>query len=103
MVIKKDDRREPFSKEKILKGLLAATQKRPISSFQLENIVDRIGAWAISSGDKEISSALIGQRVMLELKKLDDVAYVRFSSVYRTFKDVQEFVETLEGETPLDL
>ncbi|HEY8270295.1 MAG TPA: transcriptional regulator NrdR [Pseudobdellovibrionaceae bacterium] len=95
-VIKKDGRREPFSKEKILKGLQASCQKRPVSLAQLETIVERIASWLISRGDNEIPARLLGLRVMAELKQLDDVAYIRFASVYRTFKDVQEFVETLE-------
>lgn len=98
MVIKKDDRREPFVKDKIFKGLQAAAQKRPISTANLEAIVERIATWALSNSDKEIPTQLIGRKVMTELKKLDDVAYIRFSSVYKTFKDVQEFVETLEDE-----
>ena len=97
-IIKKDGRREPFSKEKILKGLQAACQKRPISLGQLENTVDRIATWVINRGEKEIPSRLIGQKLMMELRVLDDVAYIRFASVYRTFKDVQEFVETLEDQ-----
>lgn len=95
-VIKKDGRREPFSKEKILKGLQAACQKRPISLAQLEAVVERIATWIVSRGENEIPARLLGLRVMTELKQLDDVAYIRFASVYRTFKDVQEFMETLE-------
>jgi transcriptional repressor NrdR len=102
MIIKKDGRREPFSKEKIFKGLQAACQKRPVSLTQLESIVERISAWVINRGENEISSRLIGKKVMAELKQLDDVAYIRFASVYRTFKDVQEFVETLEDTELLD-
>ena len=101
-IIKKDGRREPFSKEKILKGLQAACQKRPVSLVQMEAVVERIAAWIINRGESEISSRLIGKKVMAELKQLDDVAYVRFASVYRTFKDVQEFVETLEDTELLD-
>lgn len=103
LVIKKDGRREPFNKEKILKGLQASCQKRPISLTQLEAIVERIATWALHRGEKEISARLIGQKVMLELRLLDDVAYVRFASVYRAFKDVQEFVETLEDQAALDV
>ena len=101
-IIKKDGRREPFSKEKILKGLQAACQKRPVSLAQIDAVVERISAWVINRGENEISSRLIGKKVMAELKQLDDVAYVRFASVYRTFKDVQEFVETLEDAELLD-
>lgn len=97
-LVKKDGRREPYSKEKILRGLQAACQKRPVSHTQLEAIVDRISAWVINRGETEISAKIIGLKVMSELKALDDVAYIRFASVYRTFKDVQEFVETLDDE-----
>lgn len=102
MIVKKDGRREAFLREKILKGLQAACQKRAISHDQLESIVDRIGGWALNRGESEISSRLIGRKVMAELKVLDDVAYVRFSSVYRQFKDVQEFVDSLEDRDLAD-
>lgn len=95
-IIKKDGRREAFEKEKVLKGLQAATQKRPISHDQLEAIVEKISTWILSRSEAEISSQIIGQKLMSELKRLDDVAYIRFASVYRSFKDVQEFVDTLE-------
>ena len=98
MVVKKDGRREDFSKEKILKGLQAACQKRPIALSQMDNIVESVSKWALSLPEKEISSHLIGEKVMLALKAIDDVAYVRFASVYRTFQDVQEFVQSI---TPL--
>ncbi len=103
MIVKKDGRREPFNKDKILKGLMAACQKRPVSQTQLELIIDRISTWILGRGEKEISSRLIGQKVMMELRLLDDVAYVRFASVYRTFKDVQEFVETLEDQESIEV
>ena len=102
-IIKKDGRREPFSKEKLLHGMQASCQKRPVSLSQLELAVDRIGGWLMTRGDSEVASKLIGRRVMAELKMLDDVAYVRFASVYRTFKDVQEFVEKLEGDELIDI
>lgn len=101
-IIKKDGRREPFSKEKVLKGLQAACQKRPVSLAQIDAIVERIAAWVVNRGENEIQARLIGKKVMAELKQLDDVAYIRFASVYRTFKDVQEFVETLEDAELLD-
>lgn len=101
-IIKKDGRREPFAKEKIFKGLQASAQKRPVSLAQLEAVVERISAWVVNRGESEISSRIIGKKVMAELKQLDDVAYIRFASVYRTFKDVQEFVETLEDAELLD-
>lgn len=98
MVVKKDGRRETFSKEKILSGLTKACQKRPISQAQLEGVAERIAAWTIQRGESEIPARALGRKVMTELRQLDDVAYVRFASVYRTFKDVQEFVESLEDE-----
>lgn len=101
-VIKKDGRREPFNKEKILRGLQAACQKRPVSLSQLENIVEKISSWVITRGEGEIAARVIGRRLMAELKQLDDVAYIRFASVYRTFKDVQDFVEKLEGDELID-
>ncbi len=102
MIIKKDGRREPFTREKVFKGLQAACQKRAISHDQLGSIVDRIAGWVLNRGENEISSRLIGKKVMAELKQLDDVAYIRFSSVYRQFKDVQEFVNSLEDRELLD-
>lgn len=96
-VVKKDGRREPYQKEKLVAGIRAACQKRPVSLSQIEHLVERIGKWILSDFEKEVPSEIIGQRVMEELKKLDDVAYIRFASVYRTFKDVQEFVQTLES------
>ena len=103
LIIKKDGRREPFNKEKILKGLQAACQKRPISLAQLESALDRISTWVINRAEKEVPARLIGQKVMQELRLLDDVAYIRFASVYRTFKDVQEFVETLEDQETFEV
>jgi transcriptional repressor NrdR len=102
-VIKKDGRREPYSREKILKGLQAACQKRPVSLNQLEGIVERITAWVMGRTERELPSRMIGQKLMMELRLLDDVAYVRFASVYRTFKDVQEFVETLEDQEAFEV
>lgn len=102
-VIKKDGRREPYNKEKLLRGLQAACQKRPVSLAQLEAVVERISSWVITRGEGEISAKAIGRRMMAELKQLDDVAYIRFASVYRTFKDVQEFLEKLEGDELMDV
>lgn len=102
-VIKKDGRREPFNKEKLLRGLSYACNKRPVSTASLDAIVERIAAWVITRGEGEISARVIGRRVMAELKQLDDVAYVRFASVYKTFKDVQDFVEKLEGDELIDM
>lgn len=100
MIVKKDGRREPFSEEKILKGIQAACQKRPISSAQIESIVNFISHWAQNLSEKEISSRNIGNMIMDHLKKLDEVAYIRFASVYKTFKDLGEFVADLEHAHP---
>ncbi|AZZ35997.1 transcriptional regulator NrdR [Bdellovibrio sp. qaytius] len=102
-VIKKDGRREPFNKEKLLRGLSYACNKRPVATASLDAIVERIASWVITRGEGEISARVIGRRVMNELKQLDDVAYVRFASVYKTFKDVQDFVEKLEGDELIDM
>jgi transcriptional repressor NrdR len=98
LVIKKDARREAFHREKVLHGIQAACQKRPVSLSQMEQIVERLSKWVLARQEREVSSTEIGQRVMEELKNLDNVAYVRFASVYRTFEDVQEFVSTLREE-----
>ncbi len=97
-VIKKDGRREPFSKEKLRRGILAACKKRPVSVGQIENLVLHIARWAQSSPEKELSAQAIGRIVIQELKKLDDVAFVRFASVYKTFSSVPEFFENLSEE-----
>lgn len=93
MVIKKDGRREPYERSKILIGLKKACEKRPIPIDTLEGITDKIEKKLISLGVKEISSSWIGEEVMSALKELDKVAYVRFASVYRQFKDVTEFMK----------
>lgn len=97
-VIKKDGRREPFNREKLLKGIQAACQKRPVGLAQLESLVDRISLWITGLGDRDVPTQRLGERVMRELRLLDNVAYVRFASVYRTFTDIQQFVECLEEE-----
>ncbi|WP_297058050.1 transcriptional regulator NrdR [Thermosulfurimonas sp.] len=92
-VIKKDGRREPFSREKILAGIRKACHKRPVSEEAIENFVSALERELFESGEKEIPSSYIGERVMEKLKEWDEVAYVRFASVYREFQDVNEFVE----------
>lgn len=102
-VVKKDGRREPFSKEKLRRGIQIACKKRPVSVGQIENLVNAIARWVQCSPDKEMSAQKIGQSVVRELKTLDDVAYVRFASVYKTFRDVNEFMQSLEEtETPFE-
>lgn len=95
MVIKRDGRRETFDRTKILNGLKKACEKRPVSIASLERIVSRIEYNLLERGEREISTEEIGEMVMEELKKLDEVAYVRFASVYRQFKDVNDFMEEL--------
>jgi transcriptional repressor NrdR len=95
VVIKKDGRREPFDRMKILNGLKKACEKRPISVETLQNIVDTIEKKAMDTGESEIMSAWIGEEVMNHLRELDKVAYVRFASVYREFRDVKEFLEEI--------
>ncbi len=97
MVVKKDGRREPFDRNKILSGLLKATQKRPVSVAELEKIADEVEARLLEKQDREISSHEIGELIMNHLYHLDEVAYVRFASVYRQFRDVNEFVEEVKG------
>jgi transcriptional repressor NrdR len=95
LVIKKDARREPFDRMKIIIGLKKACEKRPISITTLEKVADKIETRIQESGEKEIPSSMIGEAIMLELFQLDHVAYVRFASVYRSFKDAHQFMEEL--------
>ncbi len=97
MVVKKDGRREPFRREKIMVGMQNACQKRPISVETLEDIISRIVKQFQGCGEREVSYKAIGESVIKELAVLDDVAYVRFASVYRSFKDVGEFMDELHG------
>jgi transcriptional repressor NrdR len=96
MIVKNDQRREPFDRQKLLQGIEIACRKRPISKKQVEGIVDRISDRLEKLSRLEIPSAEIGQLVMQELYKLDEVAYVRFASVYRKFKDKDEFVSQVQ-------
>ncbi len=96
LVVKKDGRREPFDRSKIEGGMLKACEKRPISVETLQKIVEHIEAQLLERGEKEVSSVELGEKVMEELKGLDDVAYVRFASVYRSFKDIGEFVDLIK-------
>ena len=97
MAIKKDGRREPFDRKKILSGVMKACEKRPISMEKMEEIVIQVERAIQKKSDREVSSTRIGELVMEKLKCLDDVAYVRFASVYRQFKDVGQFMEELKG------
>lgn len=95
MVVKKNNTSQPFDKQKVLNGLLRACEKRPISLKQLEKVADDIEIVLQNSLEKEISSNFIGELIMKELKELDEVAYVRFASVYRQFKDINTFRDEL--------
>jgi transcriptional repressor NrdR len=94
-VVKRDQRREPYAREKLMAGLRVACRKRPISAPTLESIADQIEAAMQDSADREIASGEIGNFVMQRLRELDQVAYVRFASVYRRFEDVEHFVREL--------
>jgi transcriptional repressor NrdR len=97
MVVKKDGRREPFDRKKVLAGIMRACEKRPISVDKMEQIATFIERAIQKKSDREVSSRKIGEILMLRLKDLDDVAYVRFASVYRQFKDVGQFMDELKG------
>jgi transcriptional repressor NrdR len=97
LIVKKDGRREPFDRQKLLKGVLAACQKRPVSLSSLEELVVDIQARLMEQPDREIASRSLGEMVMDGLKVIDSVAYVRFASVYREFKDLPDFVKALEN------
>lgn len=97
MVVKKDGRREPFDRLKVLSGLKKACEKRAVSMDTLATVVDEIEKKLLEGAQKEISSSAVGEEIMRKLQELDKVAYVRFASVYRDFKDIDEFVKELAG------
>ena len=96
MVIKKDGRRESFDRNKIISGILKACEKRPVSVEKVEALVDRVEKELQKSFDKEVKAQVVGELVMDYLHKLDEVAYVRFASVYRQFKDINQFMKELK-------
>ena len=96
MVVKKDGRREKFDRQKVLSGLLHACEKRPVSAAKLEQIVDETEAYVVDSPERERSTSEVGEQIMARLKDIDTVAYIRFASVYRDFKDVREFKAEFE-------
>jgi transcriptional repressor NrdR len=96
MVVKKDGRHERFDRQKILNGLLQACQKRNVSAGQMQAIVDAVETFVVDSPERERQTSAIGELIMMRLKELDTVAYIRFASVYRDFKDVREFKAELE-------
>lgn len=97
MVIKKDGRREPFSRDKVMAGLLRACEKRPVSTTKLDAIVNAVEAFVQTSPERERPTTKVGEMIMRRLKELDKVAYVRFASVYLEFQDVGEFMDELKG------
>ena len=97
LVVKKDGRREPYDREKLISGLQKAVEKRPVSMDQLEALVAEVEARVLERGEKEVPSSLLGEEVMRRLRALDQVAYVRFASVYRSFRDIEEFMDELKG------
>ena len=97
LVVKKDGRREPYDREKLISGLSKAVEKRPVSMDQLEALVAEVESRVLERGEKEVPSSLVGEEVMRRLRTLDQVAYVRFASVYRSFRDIEEFMDELKG------
>lgn len=95
LVIKNDGRRQPYDRNKLLAGLRRACVKRPVSAEALERLLSQVERWMADSGEQEVSAAALGDRVLLELRELDQVAYVRFASVYRDFQNVDQFLEEL--------
>ncbi len=97
MVVKKDGRREKFDRQKMLTGLLHACEKRPVASTQMEDVINAAEVYLMDSPERERTTSELGELIMDHLKRLDTVAYIRFASVYRDFKDVREFKEELEA------
>lgn len=95
-VLKRDGRREPFSREKILKGVLRACEKRPVKREQMDRLVDYIESQLRQSDKNEVKSRKIGEMIMDQLAQLDDIAYVRFASVYKKFRDASQFVDAIK-------
>jgi transcriptional repressor NrdR len=96
LVIKKNGNREEFSREKLLRGLVRAAEKRPVTMDQMNDIVDKVENAIRSTGESEVRSQVIGEHVMKILSKVDDVTYIRFASVYREFKDMNGFMEEVQ-------
>jgi transcriptional repressor NrdR len=96
LVVKKDGRREPYNRDKIIEGIKKSCEKRPVSITKIEEFVDSLEVYFQELGKKEIESKEVGERVINNLKEWDEVAYVRFASVYRQFKDINEFMNELE-------
>tara|TARA_Y100000996_G_scaffold367952_1_gene314085 strand:- start:582 stop:1055 length:474 start_codon:yes stop_codon:yes gene_type:complete len=101
-LIKRDESREPFNESKLRSGILVATEKRPISSESIEELISRIIRKVQKLGEREIQSRILGEIVMLELREIDEIAFVRYASVYRRFQDIEEFEKEIESlrDTP---
>ena len=101
-LIKRDESREPFNESKLRSGILVATEKRPISSESIEELISRISRKVQKLGEREIQSRILGEIVMLELREIDEIAFVRYASVYRRFQDIEEFEKEIESlrDTP---
>jgi len=97
MIIKRDGRRETYTRTKVELGLKKACEKRPVGIDEIEKIINSIEQELQESGGKEVDSSIVGEKIMQLLKKLDDVAYIRFASVYRQFRDINEFIQELQG------
>ncbi len=102
MIVKKDNRREEFNRDKVLTGIKKACEKRAISIDQIEDTVDMIERDLRDISEREVPSNIVGEKIIEALKQIDDVAYVRFASVYREFKDVADFIQELKGLIPDD-
>ncbi len=96
LVVKKDGRREPYKRDKLIAGMRKAFEKRPVPAQKQEELADEVERFLLSLGEKEVSSQVIGEKVMSLIKDVDEVAYVRFASVYRQFKDLSDFIEELK-------
>ena len=96
-IVKRDGNREPFEERKLRSGMLKALEKRPVDSDAIEAAINRIKKELMETGDREIPVQMLGEKVMKELSSLDHVAFVRFASVYRSFQDVSEFTDMIEG------
>ena len=97
MVIKKDGSRQPFDRDKLLCGLMNACKKRPVSRAQMEGLIDNIEQVLAAQWEQEVPSSTIGELVLEQLKEIDEVAYVRFASVYQEFRDIDSFVKILDS------
>jgi transcriptional repressor NrdR len=97
MIVKRDGRREPYNRDKVLSGIRIACRKRPVSAQDIESLVDRVERALIATGQREVESGFVGDQAMAGLRRLDPVAYVRFASVYQSFDNIQSFVRLLES------